>query len=185
MVSWARYGHVLNRAYAANARRHVSRLLPVERASVPIDIHPEVEEALGTAKPVVSLETALVTHGLPYPRNLELGLELEQIIRSTGSIPATIGMLDGRIKVGLERSELERLADPDRTKAKISRRDIAPAIASKADGGQSRGFKEVSNDSKCGLRYHLQCNTYFLRYDRHKGVSWLFSTSCPAYSQAL
>lgn len=170
MVSWARYRHVINKACAAGARRRVSRLLPVERANAPIDIHPEVEEALGAAKPVVSLETALVTHGLPYPSNLELGLELEQIVRSTGSIPATIGILDGRIKVGLERSELERLADPDRKKAKVSRRDIAPAVASKADGGQSSECKGVSNDSECGPRYDLQCNAYILGYDWHKGA---------------
>lgn len=155
MVSCARYIRIVNKACAGSARRHVSRLSPIERANAPIDIHPEVEEALGTAKPVVSLETAVITHGLPYPNNLELGLELENIIRSTGSIPATIGMLDGRIKVGLERFELERLADPDKKKAKISRRDIAPAVASKADGGQSRTLEEISDNSKHGPRYDL------------------------------
>jgi pseudouridine-5'-phosphate glycosidase/pseudouridine kinase len=99
-------------------------------------VHPEIEDALFSGKPVVSLETALITHGLPYPTNLEIGIELEQIVRSTGAIPATIGVMDGRIKIGLQRPELERLADPTRKKAKLSRRDIAPALALKADGGE-------------------------------------------------
>lgn len=143
-MSWTRYRCIVNRACTGNVRRSVSRLSAIERLNAPIDIHPEVEEALGTGKPVVSLETALVTHGLPYPNNLELGLELESIVRSTGTVPATIGMIDGRIKVGLERSELERLANPEGRKAKLSRRDIAPAIALKADGGQSIYTPELS-----------------------------------------
>ncbi|KAF9453866.1 indigoidine synthase A-like protein [Macrolepiota fuliginosa MF-IS2] len=136
-MSLARYGRVITSNGGCNVslRRRLSRLSATERANAPIDVHPEVEDALSSGRPIVSLETALVTHGVPYPTNLELGLELEGIVRSTGSIPATIGMIDGRIKIGLERSELERLADPQRKKVKISRRDIAPAIALKADGG--------------------------------------------------
>lgn len=101
----------------------------------PLDIHPEVQQALAENKPVVALETALVTHGLPYPQNLQVSLSLEDIVRSTGSIPSTIGVVGGRIKVGLTKGELERLADEKARPAKISRRDIAPAIAIKADGG--------------------------------------------------
>lgn len=100
-----------------------------------MDIHPEVQQALAENKPVVALETALVTHGLPYPQNLQVSLSLEDIVRSTGSIPSTIGVVGGRIKVGLTKGELERLADEKARPAKISRRDIAPAIAIKADGG--------------------------------------------------
>uniref|UniRef100_A0A8H8CQV5 Carbohydrate kinase PfkB domain-containing protein n=1 Tax=Psilocybe cubensis TaxID=181762 RepID=A0A8H8CQV5_PSICU len=101
----------------------------------PVDIHPEVEEALAHNKPVVALETALVTHGFPYPSSLKLPLDLEQIVRSTGSIPATIGIIGGRVKIGMTREELDRLASRVNKPAKISRRDIAAAIALKADGG--------------------------------------------------
>lgn len=106
--------------------------------SIPLDIHPEVKEALASKKPVVALETAVVTHGFPYPHNLELAISLENIVRSTGSIPATIGLIGGRVKVGLEKSELEQLADPKNhaNHAKVSRRDIAPAIVMKSDGGE-------------------------------------------------
>lgn len=103
---------------------------------IPIDIHPEVEEALQHSKPVVALETALVSHGLPFPQRLEVPLAMEQNVRSTGAVPATIGLISGRVKVGLERHELERLADPAGKPVKISRRDIAPAIATGRDGGE-------------------------------------------------
>jgi pseudouridylate synthase / pseudouridine kinase len=111
-----------------------SHSIPFNR-NAPVDIHPEVQQALAESKPVVALETALVTHGLPYPQNLEVSLSLEDIVRSTGSIPATIGIVGGRIKVGMTKGNLERLADKKAGPAKISRRDIAPAIASKVDGG--------------------------------------------------
>ncbi|KAF5355714.1 hypothetical protein D9756_003724 [Leucocoprinus leucothites] len=134
-MSWARCIRVVHTGYTVPLQRRLSRLSTTDRSGIPIDIHPEVEEALSSGKPVVSLETTLITHGLPYPTNLETGLELEQIVKSTGSIPATIGVIDGRVKIGLEKRELERLADPDRKTVKLSRRDIAPALAHKADGG--------------------------------------------------
>ncbi|KAK2461952.1 hypothetical protein APHAL10511_006415 [Amanita phalloides] len=101
----------------------------------PIDVHPEVEDAMMTNKPIVALETTLITHGFPRPQNLQLGRSLENIVRSTGSIPATIGVIGGRVKIGLEESELERLAERTRKPVKLSRRDVATAIATKADGG--------------------------------------------------
>ncbi|KAG6814072.1 hypothetical protein H0H92_003119 [Tricholoma furcatifolium] len=100
-----------------------------------VDVHPEVQEALATNKSVVALETAVITHGFPYPGNLQLAYSLENIVRAQGSIPATIGMIDGRVKIGLHKSEFERLASRERGPAKISRRDIAAAMASKSDGG--------------------------------------------------
>ena len=86
-----------------------SRFRPYSLKDAPVDVHPEVEDALAHNRPVVALETALVTHGLPFPSSLEVPLALEEIVRSTGSVPATIGMIDGRVKIGLERDELERL----------------------------------------------------------------------------
>jgi pseudouridylate synthase / pseudouridine kinase len=130
---------------AVSASRHFTR--PIFRSAstwsqstpfkrnAPVDIHPAIQQAFAESKPIVALETALVTHGLPYPQNLEVSLSLEDIVRSTGSIPATIGIVGGRIKVGMTKGELERLADRKASPAKISRRDIAPAIATRADGG--------------------------------------------------
>ena len=115
-----------------SARSHLGA---IRAKDAPLDIHPEVEDALSSGKPVVALETALVTHGLPYPSSLEVPLSLEAMVRSTGAIPATIGIIEGRVKVGLERYELERLAERKGKPSKISRRDIAAAIATEADGG--------------------------------------------------
>ncbi|KAJ3799899.1 indigoidine synthase A-like protein [Lentinula aff. detonsa] len=102
-----------------------------------LDIHPEVLDALAAKKPVVALETTLVTHGFPYPTNYDLSNSLESIVRSTGAIPATIGIIEGRIKIGLEKAELEELANPEipGSVVKISRRDIAPAVSMRAFGG--------------------------------------------------
>ncbi|KAJ7900296.1 Indigoidine synthase A like protein-domain-containing protein [Mycena olivaceomarginata] len=131
------YGLARRVSGRAPSVRFASRLSLSLSRGAPIDVHPEVEDALATGQPVVALETALTTHGLPPPINLEVTKDLEYQVRSTGSIPATIGIVAGRVKIGLEKSDLERLADVHRNprSVKISRRDIAPAIASKADGG--------------------------------------------------
>ena len=124
----------------------------------PLDVHPEVEEALVNRRAVVALETALVTHGLPYPSSLEVPLALEGIVRSTGSIPATIGIIDGRIKIGLNKDEIARLAERRFKPAKVSRRDMAAAIATRADGGV--------------LIYPL-CHY-------NSSIEWLIGTTCSA-----
>jgi pseudouridine-5'-phosphate glycosidase/pseudouridine kinase len=117
--------------------RKVSTLSIALKHQAPIDIHPEVEDALASGKPVVALESTIITHGMPYPTSLQMVQSVESIVRSTGSIPATIALLAGRIKIGLQPAELERLADQrsGQTATKLSRRDIAPAIALKKDGG--------------------------------------------------
>lgn len=89
-------------------------------------ITPEVREALRNKKPVVALESTIYTHGLPYPDNLSLALRLEGIVREHGAVPATIGVLDGVIRVGMSKIDIGRLvASPKNAKAmKVSRRDI-------------------------------------------------------------
>jgi pseudouridine-5'-phosphate glycosidase/pseudouridine kinase len=86
---------------------------------------------------VVALESAIITHGMPQPVNLNTASSVERIVRSTGAVPATIGVLGGRIKIGLEPLELEYLADTKSNPSivKLSRRDIGPAITQKRDGG--------------------------------------------------
>ncbi|KAI8990513.1 indigoidine synthase A-like protein [Trametes punicea] len=114
-----------------------SSLAAALKEHAPIDIHPEVQEALAHGQPVVALETTIVTHGMPYPANLETARSVEGNVRKVGAIPATIGLIEGRVKIGLEPRELERLADirKDTSVVKLSRRDIGPAIALKRDGG--------------------------------------------------
>jgi pseudouridine-5'-phosphate glycosidase len=93
----------------------------------------EVALALRRRKPVVALETTLVTHGLPHPQGLEAALELEQIVRMGGAVPATVGILDGAVRVGITRAELERLAS-EREVAKVNLGNFAAIVASNTPG---------------------------------------------------
>lgn len=99
-----------------------------------ISIRPEIEQALSEGKPIVALESTVITHGLPYPDNLNLAKNMEAVIRENGCTPATIAILDGIIKVGLDIAQLEHLADAKNVH-KVSLRDIAPAIALQMSGG--------------------------------------------------
>jgi pseudouridine-5'-phosphate glycosidase len=99
----------------------------------PLTLSPEVADVLGQGGPVVALESTLIAHGLPRPLNLEVARELEAAVRARGAVPATIALLDGRIRVGLGEIELERLAtDPE--VRKVSRRDLGPVLASGQPG---------------------------------------------------
>ena len=117
------------------SKRGLSSLAATLKNNALIDVHPEVAEALHARKPVVALESTIITHGMPYPVNLETARSVERNIRVSGSVPATIGLIDGRVKIGLESHELERLAECNNKPVKISRRDIGAAIALKRDGG--------------------------------------------------
>ena len=99
-----------------------------------ITIHPEVAQALDEGKPVVALESTVITHGLPFPENGKLAKSLEAEIRARGCVPATIAVLNGVICVGLEENQLERLSQPGKM-LKISSRDIAPAVVLHKSGG--------------------------------------------------
>ncbi|KAI0639484.1 indigoidine synthase A-like protein [Trametes polyzona] len=118
-------------------KRPVSSLAAALKEHAPIDVHPEVQEALAHDRPVVALETTIVTHGMPYPANLETARSVEGNVRKAGAVPATIGLIEGRVKIGLEPHELERLADirVNKSVVKLSRRDLGAAIALKKDGG--------------------------------------------------
>lgn len=99
-----------------------------------IKLGPDVARALHLQLPLVALESAVITHGLPHPHNLELAQSLEQVVREGGATPATVGLLDGRICVGLEAEEIRRLATEDGAR-KISRRDFAIALERRENGG--------------------------------------------------
>ncbi|MEV8564133.1 pseudouridine-5'-phosphate glycosidase [Streptomyces sp. NPDC051322] len=93
----------------------------------------EVREALDRRRPVVALESTIISHGLPRPRNLHVAEELEELVRDAGAVPATIAVLDGRARIGLDKAELERVARDDRMR-KLGHRDLAPACAAGASG---------------------------------------------------
>lgn len=94
----------------------------------------EITRALNMGAPVVALESTVITHGLPQPQNLELARNMEKQVRDAGSIPATVALLDGRIRLGLTAEDLVRLSE-SRSPLKVSHRDFATAIVKKADGG--------------------------------------------------
>jgi len=93
----------------------------------------EVREALADQQPVVALESTLIAHGLPRPRNIEVAAETEQVVRDHGAVPATIGMIKGDIVVGLDQDEIAHLATADGV-AKLSVRDLAVAATARVDG---------------------------------------------------
>ncbi|QQP91090.1 pseudouridine-5'-phosphate glycosidase [Skermanella sp. TT6] len=100
-------------------------------------IHPEVAEALQARKAVVALESTIISHGMPYPRNVETARLMEKTIRDGGAVPATIAVLDGRIRIGLTDDDLEHLGNSQaqgREVMKLSRRDLPVALATRADG---------------------------------------------------
>ncbi len=97
-------------------------------------LSPEVASAREARLPIVALESALITHGLPYPSNVQIARRLEAVVREGGAVPATIAILDGKIRVGLKDPELEELGQAG-AKSKVSRRDIAAALVRKVRGG--------------------------------------------------
>lgn len=99
-----------------------------------LDISPEVQQALADGKPVVALESTIISHGMPYPKNVETAMLVEKTIRENGAVPATIAIIGGRLKAGLSPEEIEYLGKSGRKVAKVSRRDLAAIVARGADG---------------------------------------------------
>ena len=99
-----------------------------------MDISEEIQDSIKEKGPVVALESTIISHGMPFPQNLETALEVESIIRKEGALPATIAVIEGRIKIGLSNLELEQFAQGTKT-VKVSSRDLPLAISQKQDGG--------------------------------------------------
>ena len=99
-----------------------------------LDIAPEVQQALAEGRPVVALESTIISHGMPYPKNVETALLVEQTIRDNGAVPATIAIIGGRLKAGLSHEEIEHLGKAGRAVAKASRRDLPALVARGVDG---------------------------------------------------
>ena len=99
-----------------------------------LDIAPEVQKALDEGRPVVALESTIISHGMPYPQNVETALNVEKIIRENGAVPATIAVIGGRLKAGLSEAEIDYLGKTGTAVAKASRRDLPVLVAEGKDG---------------------------------------------------
>ena len=99
-----------------------------------LDLSPEVDAALKAGKPVVALESTIISHGMPYPQNVETALQVEQTIREGGATPATIAIIGGRLKAGLTSEEIEYLGKKGTAVTKASRRDLPVLVARGQDG---------------------------------------------------
>ena len=105
-----------------------------ERTYEYLDIAPDVAAALNHGRPVVALESTLISHGMPYPENVETALSVEATVREQGAMPATIAILEGRLKIGIEEDEIDRLGRAGPQVIKTSRRDIPFVVARGHDG---------------------------------------------------
>src|SRR5690349_19482247 len=102
---------------------------------LPLKITPEIIEALKRNQPVVALESTIISHGMPFPTNIETALKVEKLVRENGAVPATIAVLDGQICVGLSVSQIEAIGREKRENVmKLSRRDLPYAITAKKTG---------------------------------------------------
>jgi len=107
---------------------------PLTTQNALLDVSEEVATALSEGRAVVALESTIISHGMPYPENLTTAREVEQVVRDHGAVPATIALIDGRLKAGLDEAALEALAKPGDV-AKASRRDLAALVARGATAG--------------------------------------------------
>ncbi|CAA0805834.1 indigoidine synthase A family protein [Striga hermonthica] len=127
MASWA-----LSRII--NLQKHLNPTSSTPKGRGTVKISPQVSEALSLGKAVVALESTIISHGMPYPQNLQTAKEVEAIVRENGAVPATVAILDGIPCIGLSVEELERLAILGRKARKTARRDIAHVVATQGNG---------------------------------------------------
>ncbi|BEB93522.1 hypothetical protein VEE19_43010 [Escherichia coli] len=99
-----------------------------------LQISPEVQEALKNKKPVVALESTIISHGMPFPQNAQTAIEVEETIRKQGAVPATIAIIGGVMKVGLSKEEIELLGREGHNVTKVSRRDLPFVVAAGKNG---------------------------------------------------
>ena len=99
-----------------------------------LNVSPEVKAAIAAGKPVVALESTIISHGMPYPQNVETALNVERIVRENGAVPATIAILGGRLKAGLSKEEIEYLGKTGTAVTKVSRRDLPVVVSKRMDG---------------------------------------------------
>ncbi len=116
-----------------------------------LEISPEVREALAAGKPVVALESTIISHGMPYPQNVETALNVERIIRENGAVPATIAIIGGKLKAGLSKDEIEYLGKKGTEVIKASRRDL-PVLVARGDDGATTVATTMIIAAMAGIR---------------------------------
>ncbi len=116
-----------------------------------LEIAPEVREALAAGKPVVALESTIISHGMPYPQNVETALNVERIVRENGAVPATIAIIGGKLKAGLSRDEIEYLGKKGYAVTKASRRDL-PVLAARGEDGATTVATTMIIAAMAGIR---------------------------------
>ena len=116
-----------------------------------LNVSPEVKEAIAAGKPVVALESTIISHGMPYPQNVETALNVEKIIRDNGAVPATIAIIKGRITVGCTKDEIEYLGKKGLAVTKASRRDL-PVLLSRGDDGATTVTTTMIGAALAGIR---------------------------------
>ncbi|GJJ76620.1 pseudouridylate synthase / pseudouridine kinase [Entomortierella parvispora] len=121
-VQWSRHS-----SHASRGTRPLSTLSTLSFSD-------EVRSALDNKKPLVALESTIISHGMPYPQNYETAIEVEKVVRDNGAIPATIAILDGQIQIGLSHDQIRKLAKLGRGAVKASRRDLAVVLSKKQTG---------------------------------------------------
>ena len=116
-----------------------------------LEISPEVQAALAAGKPVVALESTIISHGMPYPQNVETALNVEKIVRDNGAVPATIAIIGGKLKAGLSRDEIEYLGRKGYDVIKASRRDL-PVLIARGDDGATTVATTMIIAAMAGIR---------------------------------
>lgn len=111
-----------------------------------LDINPEIKHALENNLPIVALESTIIAHGMPYPQNKETALQVEQIVRENGAIPATIAIMNGKIKIGLTTEEIDHLGSSKDEIVKASRRDLPFLLSKKVDGATTVASTMIAAD---------------------------------------
>ena len=116
-----------------------------------LDLHPDVAAALAAGRPVVALESTIISHGMPWPQNAETAFAVEAEVRAQGAVPATIAVIDGRAKAGLVHDEIERLARAGRSVVKASRRDL-PVLLARGGTGATTVAATMAIAARAGIR---------------------------------
>ena len=116
-----------------------------------LEVSPEVQSALAAGRPVVALESTIISHGMPYPQNVETALNVERIIRENSSVPATIAIIGGKLKAGLSKDEIEYLGKKGTDVIKASRRDL-PVLVARGDDGATTVATTMIIAAMAGIR---------------------------------
>lgn len=116
-----------------------------------LSVAPEVQQAIAAGRGVVALESTIISHGMPYPRNIEVALEVEAAVRQHDAVPATIAIIDGVIRVGLDKHQIELVGSPQAQVIKTSRRDIPAVIQQRATGATTVAATMFTAD-RAGIR---------------------------------